>query len=177
MFWLYPRHSMISQSLMSSQRPQCANLAPAGANAYETLGNRRVKTIFFDIFIFLTSWSTTEHGTRRGRCRGFWKKLVFANWEPVFLGKFRHTQQASRGENDADWLDGKSEVLSQAATRSGREQFGCRRILELGLEETFKTPLALFGPDCRVFRGTSQIPLLQTWKITGTDLFLKSVFL
>ena len=40
----YARHSTISQSrAISSQRPKCVNLAPAGTNAYETLGNRRVK--------------------------------------------------------------------------------------------------------------------------------------
>ena len=30
---------------ISSQKPKCANLAHAGANAYETVGNRRVKTL------------------------------------------------------------------------------------------------------------------------------------
>ena len=35
---------MIYQSLaISSQRPKCANSAQAGANAYETVRNRRVK--------------------------------------------------------------------------------------------------------------------------------------
>ena len=40
----YPRYSTMSQSCaISSQRPKCANLAQAGANAYETVGNRPVK--------------------------------------------------------------------------------------------------------------------------------------
>ena len=43
-FWNFPRHWKISQSrAISSQRPKCANLASAGANAYETVGNGRVK--------------------------------------------------------------------------------------------------------------------------------------
>ena len=37
-----PRHSRVSQSpAISSKRPKCANLAPAGTNAYKTVGNRR----------------------------------------------------------------------------------------------------------------------------------------
>ena len=43
-FWHYARHSTISQSrAIYFQRPKSANLALAGANAYETVGNRWVK--------------------------------------------------------------------------------------------------------------------------------------
>ena len=32
----------VSAHAIASQRPKCVNLAPAGAKAYETFGNRRV---------------------------------------------------------------------------------------------------------------------------------------
>ena len=36
---------MRQSRVISSQRPKCAHLAHAGANVYETVGNRRVKVI------------------------------------------------------------------------------------------------------------------------------------
>ena len=42
-FWHYSRYSTMSQSCAtSSRRPKYANLARAGTNAYETVGNRPV---------------------------------------------------------------------------------------------------------------------------------------
>ena len=47
-FWHPTRHSTISQSrTISSHTSKCSNLAQAGAKAYETAGNRRVKSILF----------------------------------------------------------------------------------------------------------------------------------